>query len=103
SFDDRRARSKSEYHPEKYTGVASEIRVNAIAPGLIRTPASTPVVDVPEIIKPVMENVLLGQPGEPDEVAAWPCFLPRPAAPSLRARRSMTMAAGVWAASQRAR
>ncbi len=55
-----------------------KIRVNTIAPGLIRTPASTPVVDVPEIINPVMENVPLGRPGEPDEVAALAVLLASP-------------------------
>jgi NAD(P)-dependent dehydrogenase (short-subunit alcohol dehydrogenase family) len=55
-----------------------KIRVNAIAPGLIRTPASMPVVDVPEIINPVMENVPLSRPGEPDEIAALAVLLASP-------------------------
>jgi NAD(P)-dependent dehydrogenase (short-subunit alcohol dehydrogenase family) len=58
--------------------VPYRIRVNAIAPGLIRTPASAPVVDVSEIINPVMENVPLGRPGEPDDVAALAVLLASP-------------------------
>jgi len=52
-----------------------KVRVNAIAPGLIRTPASTPILDMPEIINPVMENVPLSRPGEPDEIAALAVLL----------------------------
>jgi NAD(P)-dependent dehydrogenase (short-subunit alcohol dehydrogenase family) len=55
-----------------------KIRVNAIAPGLIRTPASTPILDMPEIINPMMENVPLGRPGEPDEIAALAVLLASP-------------------------
>jgi NAD(P)-dependent dehydrogenase (short-subunit alcohol dehydrogenase family) len=55
-----------------------KIRVNAIAPGLIRTPASTPIVSTPEIIDPVMENVPLSRLGEPDEIAALAVLLASP-------------------------
>lgn len=55
-----------------------KIRVNAIAPGLIRTAMSTPIMNTPEIIDPVMENVPLARPGEPDEIAALAVFLASP-------------------------
>jgi NAD(P)-dependent dehydrogenase (short-subunit alcohol dehydrogenase family) len=41
-------------------------------------PSSTPILDMPEIINPVMENVPLSRPGEPDEIAALAVLLASP-------------------------
>jgi NAD(P)-dependent dehydrogenase (short-subunit alcohol dehydrogenase family) len=60
-----------EYAPYK-------IRANAIAPGLTRSAMSAPIMAMPEILNPVMENVPLARPGEGDDVAAVAVLLASP-------------------------
>ncbi len=51
------------------------IRVNAILPGLIRTPATEPFVGDPEHNKLSLQKILLGRFGEPEEIASVALFL----------------------------
>ena len=51
------------------------IRVNAIAPGLIETPATSGFFDAPAIAREFVENTTVGRYGRPDEVAALALFL----------------------------
>lgn len=51
------------------------IRVNAVAPGPIRTPNIAPVLDVPEIAGIITSRTPLGHAGEPDDVAMAALFL----------------------------
>jgi NAD(P)-dependent dehydrogenase (short-subunit alcohol dehydrogenase family) len=51
------------------------IRVNAIAPGWIRTPMTQALQDDPERSAKMLERVPLGRWGEPDDVAAVVVFL----------------------------
>jgi len=45
------------------------IRVNAIAPGIVMTPLTTPSMSVPGLQDDYLANTPLGRPGTPDEVA----------------------------------
>jgi NAD(P)-dependent dehydrogenase (short-subunit alcohol dehydrogenase family) len=56
------------------------IRVNAIAPGLIRTPMTDRWLADPEISKSLMNNSPIGRPAEPGEMAGIVLFLCSPAA-----------------------
>lgn len=49
--------------------LAPRIRVNAVAPGLIRTPLTSGALDVPGVEDEYVENVPLGRPGTAAEVA----------------------------------
>ena len=51
------------------------IRVNAVCPGLIRTPLTQAAFDAPEILKDYFRPLPLGRGGEPDEVANAVAFL----------------------------
>jgi len=51
------------------------IRVNAVCPGLIRTPLTDWYFDHPELLKPYFEHIALGRGGEPREVAQAIAFL----------------------------
>ncbi len=51
------------------------IRVNAIAPGLVRTGATGPMWDVPGLVEEFVENTPLGRFAEPAEVANLVWFL----------------------------
>jgi len=51
------------------------IRVNCIAPGLIKTDFAKALWDNPETLKRSTETVPLRRIGEPDEIAAAVCFL----------------------------
>lgn len=53
----------------------SGIRVNAVAPGIIRTPMSQQHFDAPETADRIRRAHALGRGGEPDEVAAAIAFL----------------------------
>ena len=56
------------------------IRVNAVAPGLIRTPMTDRWLADPEISKALMANSPMGRAAEPDEIASVVLFLGSPAA-----------------------
>lgn len=56
------------------------IRVNAIAPGLIRTPMTERWLNDPEISQALMNNSPMKRPAEPEEVAHPVLFLCSPAA-----------------------
>lgn len=52
-----------------------QIRVNAVCPGLIRTPLTKGSFDNPEILKDYFRHMPLGRGGEPEEVANAVAFL----------------------------
>lgn len=56
------------------------INVNAIAPGLIRTPMTQGVLDDPEKTEKSMGNIPWRRPGEPEEIAGLAVFLASDAA-----------------------
>jgi len=51
------------------------IRVNAIAPGLVRTPTNADLCDTPGMLEPFLMRTPLGRVGEPDEIAKVALFL----------------------------
>ncbi|MDZ7882625.1 MAG: SDR family oxidoreductase [Mycobacterium sp.] len=51
------------------------IRVNAVAPGLIDTRTTHPVLDFPDILEPEMRHTPMGRIGQPDEVSGAVLFL----------------------------
>lgn len=51
------------------------IRVNAVAPGMIRTPMTNPMFQDPENVKRIRAAHPIGREGEPEEVAAAIAFL----------------------------
>lgn len=51
------------------------VRVNAIAPGLVMTSATAPMVDVPGLVEEFIENAPLGRYAEPAEIADVALFL----------------------------
>lgn len=56
------------------------VRVNCIAPGLIKTRFAEALWGNPEILERYLANNPLGRIGEPDEIAGAACFLCSPAA-----------------------
>jgi 3-oxoacyl-[acyl-carrier protein] reductase len=60
--------------------VDDAIRVNAVAPGLIDTRMTHPVLDIPEMLEPEMRHTPMNRMGTPDEVAAAALFLSSSAA-----------------------
>jgi meso-butanediol dehydrogenase / (S,S)-butanediol dehydrogenase / diacetyl reductase len=54
---------------------ARGVRVNAVAPGTIRTPMTAPVFQDPQNVERISAAHPLGRPGEPEEVAAAISFL----------------------------
>jgi NAD(P)-dependent dehydrogenase (short-subunit alcohol dehydrogenase family) len=54
------------------------IRVNAIAPGSIRTGTTQPMIDTPEAVQTLVKGFALARVGEPDEIAAAAVFLCAP-------------------------
>lgn len=53
----------------------AQVRVNAIAPGLVMTNATAPLELIPGAIDEYVENTPLGRHGEPDEIAEVAMFL----------------------------
>lgn len=51
------------------------IRVNAVAPGLIDTRMTHPVLDLPEMLEPEMRHTPMSRMGMPDEIAPAVLFL----------------------------
>ncbi|HXC91287.1 MAG TPA: SDR family NAD(P)-dependent oxidoreductase [Stellaceae bacterium] len=51
------------------------IRVNAVVPGMIRTPMTAPMFDDPENVKRIRAAHPIGREGQPEEVAAAIAFL----------------------------
>jgi 3-oxoacyl-[acyl-carrier protein] reductase len=51
------------------------IRVNAVAPGLIDTRMTHPVLDIPEMLEPEMRHTPMARMGMPDEVSPAVLFL----------------------------
>ena len=51
------------------------IRVNAVAPGMVRTPATEPMWRIPGMVEGFVENTALGRFGRPDDVAGAVAFL----------------------------
>lgn len=54
---------------------AQGIRCNAVAPGLVRTPATKPVFGDPERMRFLSQRLVVGRPGEPADIAAAVLFL----------------------------
>lgn len=52
-----------------------QVRVNAVAPGLVVTPLTAPAMDIPGIRESYLENTPLGRSGEPEEIGAVIRFL----------------------------
>jgi NAD(P)-dependent dehydrogenase (short-subunit alcohol dehydrogenase family) len=55
--------------------VGDGIRVNAVAPGLIDTRMTHPVLSIPELLEPEMRHTPMGRMGLPDEVSPAVLFL----------------------------
>ena len=51
------------------------IRINAVAPGLIDTRMTHPVLDIPELLEPEMRHTPMARMGMPDEVSPAVLFL----------------------------
>jgi len=60
--------------------VGDGIRVNAVAPGVIETPMTAPMLDVPALLEPEMAHTPMGRMGTPAEVAGGVAFLASSAA-----------------------
>jgi NAD(P)-dependent dehydrogenase (short-subunit alcohol dehydrogenase family) len=60
--------------------LAPHVRVNAVAPGWIRTRLTGPVEDDPEMNRRILERTPFGRWGLPEEVSGAVVFLSSPAA-----------------------
>jgi 3-oxoacyl-[acyl-carrier protein] reductase len=56
------------------------IRVNAIAPGFVRTPLTEPAAMIPGVVEDYIENTALGRAGTPEDIAAAVVFMCSPQA-----------------------
>jgi glucose 1-dehydrogenase len=52
-----------------------DITVNGVAPGAIRTPINDDLMEQPELLRTLRENISLGRMGEPKEVSSVVAFL----------------------------
>ena len=55
--------------------VVDNIRVNGVAPGLIRSAASTPLWSDPQLLEESVRDIPLGRIGEPEDIAGAVIFL----------------------------
>lgn len=55
--------------------LAPRVRVNAIAPGLVRTPLTSGALGVPGVEDEYIENIPLGRPGTPEEITEAVMYL----------------------------
>jgi NAD(P)-dependent dehydrogenase (short-subunit alcohol dehydrogenase family) len=51
------------------------IRVNAIAPGFIRTPMNEAILKSDEYLRPIIAKIPLGRAGEPEEIVGAVIYL----------------------------
>ena len=72
------------------------VRVNAIAPTVVRTPLTASTFDDPELGPDLVKRIPLGRIGEPEDVAAAVVFLASPAA-SMITGHTLTVDGG-WTA-----
>ena len=56
------------------------IRVNAIAPGFVKTPLTDPAAMIPGVVEEYVENTALGRTGVPEDIAAAVVFVCSPQA-----------------------
>lgn len=56
------------------------IRVNAIAPGFVKTPLTDPAAMIPGVVEEYVENTALGRTGTPEDIAAAVVFVCSPQA-----------------------
>jgi 3-oxoacyl-[acyl-carrier protein] reductase len=56
------------------------VRVNAVAPGVIDTPMTAPMRDIPELIDPELAKIPMRRLGTPEEVVGASLFLASAAA-----------------------
>lgn len=76
---------------------ARRIRVNSVAPGFVRTPMLTPILEaVPGYEDSLDEFTPVGRIGEPEEIAAAVCFLLSPASSYMTG--STVVVDGGWTA-----
>lgn len=54
---------------------AEGIRVNAVAPGVVETPMTAPMLSIPELYDPEIAHTPMGRLGQPDEIAGVVAFL----------------------------
>ena len=57
--------------------LAPRVRVNAVAPGLVHTPLTSGALGVDGVESEYVENIPLGRPGTPDEIAEAILYLAR--------------------------
>ena len=55
--------------------LAPRIRVNAIAPGFVRTNMTSRFLDVPSVLEPILKRTPLGRLGTPDDIGSLTAFL----------------------------
>jgi NAD(P)-dependent dehydrogenase (short-subunit alcohol dehydrogenase family) len=60
--------------------VGDGIRVNAVAPGVIETPMTAPMLEFPALLEPELAHTPMGRLGTPAEVAGVVAFLASSAA-----------------------
>ena len=56
-------------------GGKHNIRANTISPGLIETGATREFLKIPEFLTPMMDKLMLGRVGQPEDVAPAALFL----------------------------